>query len=119
MPEPPASDYINEKVPQGSKLAIISVKSDYPPFAAMHDTQTVEQREDGSVYVKFTTTQMPAVLRWVLGYTVKVLNLPELVEQVKAECEKVRGFMKTKRNIFTPALVAGDGDVYLPRGEDV
>ena len=51
-----AADHINEKVPQGSKLAIISVKSDYPPFAAMHDTQTVEQREDGSVYVKFTTT---------------------------------------------------------------
>jgi predicted DNA-binding transcriptional regulator YafY len=45
------------------------------------------------VYVKFTTTQIPEVLRWVLGqgHTVKVLNPPELIEQIKAEMEKVRG----------------------------
>jgi predicted DNA-binding transcriptional regulator YafY len=58
-----------------------------------HETQFVEQRKDGSVYVKFTTTQIQEVLRWVLGqgHTVRVLNPPELVEMVKAECEKVRG----------------------------
>jgi predicted DNA-binding transcriptional regulator YafY len=58
-----------------------------------HDTQTVEQRKDGSVYVKFTTTQMPEVLRWVLGqgHTVKALNPPELIGMVKDEAEKVRG----------------------------
>ena len=58
-----------------------------------HDTQTVEQKEDGSVYVKFTTTQMPEVLRWVLGqgHTVKVINPPELVEMVIGEVEKMRG----------------------------
>jgi predicted DNA-binding transcriptional regulator YafY len=58
-----------------------------------HDSKTVEQRGDGSVYVKFTTTQMPEVLRWVLGqgHTVKVLNPPELIEQIKEEVEKVRG----------------------------
>jgi predicted DNA-binding transcriptional regulator YafY len=58
-----------------------------------HDTQTVEQREDGSVYVKFTTTQMPEVLRWVLGqgHTVKVLAPPELIGMMKSEAEKVRG----------------------------
>ena len=56
-----------------------------------HDTQKVEQREDGSVYVKFTTTQMPEVLRWVLGqgHTVKALNPPELIEMIKAEVQKV------------------------------
>jgi predicted DNA-binding transcriptional regulator YafY len=55
-----------------------------------HSTQTVESRDDGRVYVKFTTTQMPEVLRWALGqgHTVKAL---ELVERVKAEAEKVRG----------------------------
>ena len=54
---------------------------------------TLEQREDGSVFVQFTTTQMPEVLRWVLGqgHTVRVLNPPELVEMVKGEIEKVRG----------------------------
>jgi predicted DNA-binding transcriptional regulator YafY len=58
-----------------------------------HSTQTVESREDGSVYVKFTTTQMPEVLRWVLGqgHTVKALAPVELVEMVKAETAKVRG----------------------------
>jgi len=58
-----------------------------------HDTQTVEQREGGSVYVKFTTTQMPEVLRWVLGqgHTVKALAPHELINMVKDEAEKVRG----------------------------
>jgi predicted DNA-binding transcriptional regulator YafY len=58
-----------------------------------HETQKVEQREDGSVFVQFTTTQMPEVLRWVLGqgHTVKVLNPPELINMVKDEAEKVRG----------------------------
>jgi len=57
-----------------------------------HDTQKVEQREDGSVFVQFTTTQIPEVLRWVLGqgHTVKVLNPPELMEMIKGEVEKVR-----------------------------
>jgi predicted DNA-binding transcriptional regulator YafY len=58
-----------------------------------HDTQKVEQRKDGSVFVQFTTTQIPEVLRWVLGqgHTVKVLNPPELVGMVKDEVEKMRG----------------------------
>jgi predicted DNA-binding transcriptional regulator YafY len=45
------------------------------------------------VYVRFKTTQMPEVLRFVLGqgHTVKALGPAELVEQVKAETEKVRG----------------------------
>jgi predicted DNA-binding transcriptional regulator YafY len=43
--------------------------------------------------VKFETSQMPEVLRFVLGqgHTVKALGPAELVEQVKAETEKVRG----------------------------
>jgi predicted DNA-binding transcriptional regulator YafY len=47
----------------------------------------------GSVYVKFTTTQMPEVLRWVLGqgHTVKVLGPEELVGMVVAETVKMRG----------------------------
>jgi predicted DNA-binding transcriptional regulator YafY len=42
--------------------------------------------------VKFTTTQIPEVLRWVLGqgHTVKALGPPELVEKVKDECQKVK-----------------------------
>lgn len=58
-----------------------------------HSTQTVRENKNGSVYVKFTTTQIPEVLRWVLGqgHTVKVLGPKELVKMVKAETERVRG----------------------------
>jgi predicted DNA-binding transcriptional regulator YafY len=57
-----------------------------------HSGQAVEEREDG-VYVRFETSQMPEVLRFVLGqgHTVKALGPEELVERVKTEAEKVRG----------------------------
>jgi predicted DNA-binding transcriptional regulator YafY len=58
-----------------------------------HDTQKVEQRKDGLVYVKFSATQMPEVLRWVLGqgHTVKVLNPLKLIDMVLEETVKVQG----------------------------
>jgi predicted DNA-binding transcriptional regulator YafY len=58
-----------------------------------HSSQVVEQRNDGTVYVKFITTQMPEVLRWVLGqgHTVKALGPSELVEMVKEELGKMQG----------------------------
>jgi len=53
--------------------------------------QKIEQRDDGSVWVSFETTQLPEVKRWVLGQgkTVKVLNPPELIEQVREEVTAV------------------------------
>lgn len=53
--------------------------------------QQVTQHEDGSVLVRFETTQLPEVKRWVLGQggTVRVLQPPELAAQVKEEAEKV------------------------------
>lgn len=55
--------------------------------------QKVEQREDGSVWVSFETTQLPEVKRWVLGQgkTVKVLGPDELIAQVKEEVAAVLG----------------------------
>ena len=57
-----------------------------------HETQKVTENPDGSVKVKFTTTQMPEVMRWVLGqgHTVKVLSPPELVKMVKEEAVLMR-----------------------------
>jgi predicted DNA-binding transcriptional regulator YafY len=85
--------FASSRTPCTVELLINSEIGTYALERQWHDTQTVEQREDGSVYVKFTTTQIPEVLRWVLGqgHTVKALNPPELVEQVKVETEKVRG----------------------------
>ncbi len=55
--------------------------------------QKIEQREDGSVWVSFETTQLPEVKRWVLGQgkTVKVLGPDELITQVKEEVSAVLG----------------------------
>jgi predicted DNA-binding transcriptional regulator YafY len=57
-----------------------------------HSTQTVRENKDGSVYVSFTTTQIPEVFRWVMGqgHTIKVLGPPDLVDMVKAEAERLR-----------------------------
>ena len=55
--------------------------------------QKIEQREDGSVWVSFETTQLPEVKRWVLGQgkTVKVQGPDELIAQVKEEVAAVLG----------------------------
>ena len=55
--------------------------------------QKIEQREDGSVWVSFETTQLPEVKRWILGQgkTVKVLGPDELIAQVKDEVAAVLG----------------------------
>jgi predicted DNA-binding transcriptional regulator YafY len=58
-----------------------------------HSTQTMRENNDGSVQVKFTTTQMPELFRWVMGqgHTVKVLGPAELITKVKEEAGIVRG----------------------------
>ncbi|GHV84322.1 DNA-binding protein [Spirochaetia bacterium] len=75
------------------ELLIDSEIGTYAIERQWHDTQEVKQNADGSVHVKFTTTQIPEVLRWVLGqgHTVTVLAPPELIKMVKTETEKVQG----------------------------
>ena len=55
-----------------------------------HSTQTIKKNKDGSINLKFSTTQIPEVLRWVLGqgHTVKVIKPLDLAQMVKIECEK-------------------------------
>jgi len=85
--------FASAKTPYTVELLIDNEIGTFALERQWHDTQTVKQRKDGSVYVKFTTTQMPEVLRWVLGqgHTVKALGPPELIGMVKDEAEKVRG----------------------------
>jgi predicted DNA-binding transcriptional regulator YafY len=63
-----------------------------------HQTQTVEQRPDGSVYVKFTTNQIAEVLRWTLsqGDMIKVLHPPEFVAMVEDKIEKMKRLYQQK-----------------------
>jgi predicted DNA-binding transcriptional regulator YafY len=88
--------FASARIPYTVELLINNEVGTYALERQWHDTQKVEQREDGSVYVKFTTTQMPEVLRWVLGqgHTVKALAPPELIEMVKGETEKMRRMYK-------------------------
>jgi predicted DNA-binding transcriptional regulator YafY len=62
-----------------------------------HENQKIKENRDGSVRVSFYTTQIPEVLRWVLGqgHTVKVINPPELIEMVKSEAKKIIKVYKT------------------------
>ena len=56
-----------------------------------NSNQQMRQNEDGSVWISFETNQLPEVKRWVLGQgsTVRVLNPPELINQILYEVEEV------------------------------
>jgi predicted DNA-binding transcriptional regulator YafY len=85
--------WASSRVPQTVELLFDREIGIYALDRQWHSAQTVEERKDGSVYVKFETSQMPEVLGFVLGqgHTVKALGPAELVEKVKAESERVRG----------------------------
>lgn len=59
-------------------------------------TREVRQNADGSVQVRFETSQLLEVKRWVLGQgsTVRVLQSPELIAEIKAEAEKTAEMYK-------------------------
>ena len=85
--------WASSRMPYTVELQIDKEIGTYALDRRWHSTQEIKQNEDGSVYLKYTTNQLPEVFRWVLGqgHTVKALNPPELVDMVKAEIEKVRG----------------------------
>jgi predicted DNA-binding transcriptional regulator YafY len=51
----------------------------------------MKTRRDGSVYLSFKTNQMNKLCSWILSFggEAKVLNPPELREQVKAAAKKI------------------------------
>ena len=53
--------------------------------------QVMKTRRDGSVYLSFKTNQMNKLCSWILSFAggAKVLNPPELREQVKAAAKKI------------------------------
>lgn len=84
--------WLSDKTPLTIELLVDKEIGTYALNRIWHSEQVVEEREDGSVYVKFETTQKKEVLRWVLGqgHTVKVLAPQELVDEVKGELEATR-----------------------------
>jgi predicted DNA-binding transcriptional regulator YafY len=55
-----------------------------------HDNQKIEELDDGSLMLRFTTGQLMSVLFWVLRWAgnVKVLSPPKLVDLVKESLEE-------------------------------
>ena len=56
-----------------------------------HQTQELRQNDDGTVYLSFFSNQLQETLHWVMhfGSSVRVLNPPELAEQVRKEAQKI------------------------------
>lgn len=56
-----------------------------------HETQKIEQNEDGSVELSFMSNQLEEICRLVMrfGAAVKVVEPAKLVDMVKAEAEKI------------------------------
>lgn len=81
--------WLSDKTPLTVELLVDKEIGTYALNRIWHSEQTVEERDDGSIYVKFQTTQRREVVRWVLGQgnTVKVLGPPELLKNIKEEIE--------------------------------
>lgn len=63
----------------------------------LHSDQKIIENSDGSVLVQFETTQLPEIKRWVLGQgkTVKVLNPPELIQDILSELQDIQKMYKS------------------------
>jgi predicted DNA-binding transcriptional regulator YafY len=88
--------YASARTPNTVELLFSGEVGTYALERFWHKTQTVKQQKDGSVYVKFTTTQIPQVFYWVMaqGHTVKVLQPKILIDMVRDEAKKIIGVYK-------------------------
>ena len=82
--------WLSDKTPLEVELLFDKEIATYATNRVWHSNQKLEERADGSVYLKFTTTQKQELLRFILGqgHTVKVLGPKELVEEVKEEIKR-------------------------------
>ena len=82
--------WLSDKTPLEVELLFDKEIATYATNRIWHSDQTLKEREDGSVYLKFKTTQKKELLRFILGqgHTVKVLGPMELVEEVKEELKR-------------------------------
>ena len=83
--------WLSDKKPLTVELLINKEIGTFALNRFWHKGQIVKEQEDGSVYVRFETTQKQEVLRWVLGqgHTVQVLSPKELINDICSECKNV------------------------------
>ena len=86
----------NNEAPEDYELLFDSNLANYILEREWHKNQIMEQNEDGSVYLKFSSNQRQQILSWVLGFGPSVTVLaPEGLKQdvmasVKAVAEKYK-----------------------------
>lgn len=84
--------WLSDKTPVEVELLFDSEIATYATNRTWHSNQTIKENADGSVYLKFKTTQKNELMRFILGqgHTVKLLSPPELVEELKAELKRTQ-----------------------------
>ena len=84
------------QTPKTIEIRFIKEAKVYATERIWHSSQTIKENKDGSITLKFTTTQIPEVFRWILGqgFNVKVLKPTELVKMVQAEISKMKTIYK-------------------------
>ncbi|AEE16764.1 helix-turn-helix transcriptional regulator [Treponema brennaborense] len=81
----------NPNQPVEYELLFSPQTSNYVLEREWHKNQQVEQKEDGSVLLKFKSNQSQMIFTWVMSFgdAVMVRKPPELREKIMAECEKM------------------------------
>ena len=81
----------NTGVPEEYELLFDSSLANYILEREWHKDQQMEQREDGSVYLKFSSNQRQQVSSWVMsfGTAVEVLAPESLRDEIRANAEKI------------------------------
>lgn len=82
--------------PQKIELEFSKDVNTYVLERKWHESQTVKENKDGTVYLSFKSNQLLQAMYWIMefGASVKVLNPPELVDMVKAEIDKMKKLYK-------------------------
>lgn len=90
--------WLSDNTPITVELLVDKEIGTYALNRIWHSEQTVEEQNDGSIYVKFQTTQKREIVRWILGqgHTVKVIGPQELVEEVINEIKLTEMKYNTK-----------------------
>ena len=88
--------WLSDRIPLEVELLFDKEIGTYVTTRIWHSEQIMQELKDGSVYLKFKTTQKKELIRFILGqgHTVKVLSPQELVDEIKVELKKTEELYK-------------------------
>ena len=91
--------WLSDRIPLEVELLFDKEIGTYVTTRIWHSEQIMQELKDGSVYLKFKTTQKKELIRFILGqgHTVKVLSPQELVEEIKVELKKTEELYKESK----------------------